>query len=180
MYLAGIRESDGYLAIRRYYMEIPSRLIHFLDAHHAPYERLQHPPRFTAQELAEVEHIDGRHHAKVVMLKDGADSAMMVLPADRMIDFDKLPPLTGRRMTLASEDEFKSLFPDCEPGAMPPFGELYGVPTYVDRTLAGDDDIVFEAGTHTDAMKMNYREWERLAHPVVADFSVGNGRANAA
>ena len=105
---------------------------------------------------------------------------MMVLPADRMIDFDKMPSLTGRTVTLAKEDEFKSLFPDCEPGAMPPFGELYGVPTYVDRTLAGDDDIVFEAGTHTDAMKMNYREWERLAHPVVADFSVGNGRANAA
>jgi Ala-tRNA(Pro) deacylase len=161
-------------------MKIPERLVNFLDDHHAPYERIQHPARFTAQELAEVEHIDGRHHAKVVMLKDGIDPLMMVLPADRMIDFDKLPSRPGRSVTLAKEDEFKSLFPDCEPGAMPPFGDLYGVPTYVDRTLTDDDYIVFEAGTHTDAMKMNYREWERLAHPVIADFSIGNGQSSPA
>ena len=160
-------------------MQIPQRLINFLEERHAPYERLKHPPRFTAQELAEVEHIDGRHHAKVVMLKQGSDSWMMVLPADRMIDFDKLPALTGRGVTLATEGEFKSLFPDCETGAMPPFGELYGVPTYVDQTLKDDDYIVFEAGTHTDAMRMKYREWERLAHPVVADFSIGNGQAKS-
>lgn len=159
-------------------MSIPQRLIHHLDEHHVSYETLNHPPRFTAQELAEIEHVNGQRHAKVVILKDDdRDPLMMVLPSNRWIDFDKMQSLTGHPVTLAREDEFDKLFPDCERGTMPPFGDLYGLPTYVDPSFISDEEIVFEAGTHTDAMKMRYRDWAELAHPIVKDFAIAAGHA---
>ena len=156
-------------------MQIPQRLIQHLDEHNVTYQTLNHPPRFTAQELAEVEHVDGRHHAKVVILKDDRNPLMMVLPSNSWVDFGKLESWAGRPVTLCSEEEFDRLFPDCERGTMPPFGELYGIPTYVDPTLADDSDIVFEAGTHTDAMRMRYNDWKELAHPIVRDFAIPAG-----
>lgn len=153
-------------------MGIPSKLIDFLNQGKVRYEILHHPEAFTAQELSAIEHVKGRHHAKVVMVKANGDRFMTVLPADHRVDLEKLNKAIGKRTALATEADFKSLFPDCAVGAMPPFGNLYNVPTYVDNSLTEDDYIVFEAGTHTDAIKMSYGDYARLASPKVADFAV--------
>jgi Ala-tRNA(Pro) deacylase len=96
---------------------------------------------------------------------------MTVLPADHRIDLEKLDQITAKTSSLENEENFKSLFPDCAPGTMPPFGKLYGLPTYIDRSLSQQDYIVFEAGTHTDAIKLSYRDYERIAEPSVVDFA---------
>ena len=153
-------------------MGIPTRLIDFLNQNKVRYEVLHHPEAFTAQELAAIEHVKGRSHAKVVMVKTGAELLMAVLPADHRIDLERLGQVTGRQAALATEGEFKALFPDCAVGTMPPFGPLYGVVTYLDKSLADADRIVFEAGTHSDAVKMGYADYERLAKPTIADFAV--------
>ena len=153
-------------------MGIPSRLVEFLNQNHVRYEILHHPEAFTAQELSAIEHVKGQYHAKVVMVKVEGQPAMTVLPADHRVDLDTLGRATGKRTALATETEFKDLFPDCAVGTMPPFGALYRVPTYLDRSLADDTFIVFEAGTHTDAIKMSYADYARLAQPTVAAFAV--------
>jgi Ala-tRNA(Pro) deacylase len=153
-------------------MGIPTKLIEFLNQNKVPYQILHHPEAFTAQELAAIEHVKGKYHAKVVMVKADTEKFMAVLPADHRVDLEKLDKATGKRTMLATEAEFKALFPDCATGTMPPFGKLYGVPTYVDQSLTGDAFIVFEAGTHTDAVKMSYRDYERLAQPQVLDLAI--------
>lgn len=153
-------------------MSIPNRLLEFLNTRHVPYELLVHAKRFTAQELAEIEGVPGKQHAKVVMVKSDGMHRMAVLPSDRMIDLQKLEKVTGKDWTIEDEDEFSELFPDCETGAMPPFGELYDVPMVVDRSMADCEEIIFEAGTHTDAIKMKYRDYESLAGAEVADFAI--------
>jgi Ala-tRNA(Pro) deacylase len=153
-------------------MGVPARLIEFLDQSKVRYEVLHHPEAFTAQELAAIEHVKGRSHAKVVMVKADGDLLMAVLPADHRIDLEKLDKATGRKTALATEADFKALFPDCAVGTMPPFGGLYGVAGYVDASLTDAEKIVFEAGTHSDAIKMRYADYERLAKPTVADFAV--------
>ena len=120
-------------------MEIPNKLINYLNEKKIGYEILHHPEAFTAQTIAAAEHVKGRHHAKVVMVKSGGEHLMTVLPADSRVDLEKLEQLTGKFTSLEREAEFKDLFPDCAPGTMPPFGDLYGVPTYVDRNLASED-----------------------------------------
>ena len=97
---------------------------------------------------------------------------MMVLPADHHIDLEKIEKAIGKPVSLGKEQEFKSLFPDCAIGAMPPFGNLYGLPTYVDPDLAEQDYIVFEAGTHTDAIKMSYHDYEKIVKPKVNDLAI--------
>ncbi len=161
-------------------MKIPQRLINHLNDQHVTYETIHHAARFTAQELAAIEHVKGRHHAKVVMLSSDGHPMMAVLPSDRWVDGDKLEALIGKPAKIATEEEFKTFFPDCDVGAMPPFGDLYGMPTYMDRSLMDDDWIVFEAGTHTDAMKMAYRDYERVAHPIVGDIAFGYDTKKAA
>ena len=153
-------------------MGIPARLIEFLDQNKVRYEILHHPEAFTAQELAAIEHVKGKQHAKVVMVKADGDKMMAVLPADHRVDLEKFDKLTGKRTALATESDFKALFPDCATGSMPPFGGLYGVQTYVDQSLADNDSIVFEAGTHSDALKMRYGDFARVANPKIADFAV--------
>lgn len=153
-------------------MNIPSKLVEFLNQSKVRYTVLHHPEAFTAQELAAIEGVKGRNHAKVVMVKTGAKLLMAVLPADHRIELDKFDKLTGQRTALATEAEFKEMFPDCAIGTMPPFGKLYGVETWMDKSLTGDDYLVFEAGTHTDAMRMNYADYARLADPKVAEFAV--------
>jgi len=153
-------------------MGIPTKLTEFLDHSKVRYEVLHHPEAFTAQELAAIEHVKGKQHAKVVMVKSGDALLMSVLPADHRVDLEKLNKLTGQQTALATEADFKGLFPDCAVGAMPPFGSLYGVETYVDQSLAANDMIVFEAGTHSDAVKMRYGDFARVASPKVADFAV--------
>jgi Ala-tRNA(Pro) deacylase len=152
-------------------MGIPARLIDFLNTEKVHYEILHHPEAFTAQELAAIEHVRGRSHAKVVMVKAGGELLMTVLPADHRIDLEKLNKVTGQSTALAMETEFKELFPDCALGAMPPFGHLYGVRTCLDQSLTDSSSIVFEAGTHSDAIRISLADYKRLAKPQIADFA---------
>jgi Ala-tRNA(Pro) deacylase len=153
-------------------MEIPKQLIDCLDGNKVSYEVLHHPEAVTAQRIAQAEHVKGRHHAKVVMVKSGNQHLMMVLPADHQIDLEKVEKAIGKAASLGKEQEFKTLFSDCAIGAMPPFGNLYGLPTYVDQSLAEQDYIVFEAGTHTDAIKMSYPDYEKVVKPTVNDLAI--------
>src|SRR5436853_3063273 len=153
-------------------MEIPKQLIECLKENKVSYEILHHPEAVTAQRIAQAEHVKGRHHAKIVMVKSGEQHLMTVLPADHQIDLKKLKKAIGKAVSLDSEQDFKPLFPDCALGAMPPFGNLYGVPTYVDKSLSQEEYIVFEAGTHTDAIRLSYRAYQKIAKPRVEDFAI--------
>lgn len=141
----------------------------YLDDNHVDYELLAHPDVYTTQELAAIEHVRGRELAKVVILRSGAEFLMVVLPAPYHVDLDKARIATGRSdLTLATEQEFVNLFPNCEAGAMPPFGNLYDMPVWVDESLSRDEDIVFNACTHRTAIKMKYADFARLVRPNVA------------
>jgi Ala-tRNA(Pro) deacylase len=153
-------------------MEIPKQLIDFLNQNKVQYEILHHSEAVTAQRIAQAEHVKGRHQAKVVMLKSGDQHLMVVLPADHHIDLEKVEKAIGKPISLAKEKDFKSLFPDTVIGAMPPLGNLYGLPTYIDKHLAEQDYIVFEAGTHTDAIKLSYSDYEKIVQPKVVDFAI--------
>jgi Ala-tRNA(Pro) deacylase len=153
-------------------MEIPKQLIDCLDQNKVQYEIVRHPEAVTAQRIAQAEHIKGRHQAKVVMLKSGDQHLMVVLPADHHIDLEKVEGILGKPVSLDKENDFTSLFPDSAIGAMPPFGNLYNLPTYVDKHLAEQDYIVFEAGTHTDAIKMSYGDYEKIVKPKVGDLAI--------
>src|SRR6266566_1924767 len=157
---------------RRPRMEIPKRLIDCLNENKVRYEILHHSEAITAQRIAQAEHVKARHHAKVVMIKSEEQHLMAALPADHQIDLEKLAKAIGKAAALDAETEFKPLFPDCAVGAMPPFGNLYNLPTYVDKRLAKEDYIVFEAGTHTDAIKMSYRDYEKIVKPRVGDLAM--------
>jgi Ala-tRNA(Pro) deacylase len=153
-------------------MEIPKKLLDFLNAGEVGYQILHHPEAFTAQTIAQAEHVKGQYHAKVVMVKSGGQHMMAVLPADHRVDLEKFEKITGKPVAVESESEFKSLFPECAVGTMPPFGSLYGLPLYLDKSLSQRDYIVFEAGTHTDAIKLDYSAYERLAKPQIAEFAI--------
>ena len=147
-------------------MPILTKLKEYLDSHQVRYEVLAHRQAFTAQETAQAQHVHGRQMAKVVIVHSGPEFAMVVLPAPSLVDLARAGAVLGKRdVTLATEGQFTSLFPGCEPGAMPPFGNLYGLPVVVDRELARDEQIVFNAGNHTEAVRMRYTEFERLAAP---------------
>ena len=142
------------------------RLHNFLDERHGHYTALTHDRTITAHETAAAAHIGHQHFAKTVMLKVDDKLAMMVMPASYRIDLVRLSrALGGSLVELAQEDEFRDAFPDCEIGAMPPFGHLYGMPVYVDSRLTGQAEIGFNAGSHTDVVRMPYHEFERLAQP---------------
>ncbi len=151
---------------------LAERLRDFLDKEHIRYSTISHAPSYTAQEIAASAHIPGKSLAKTVIVKLDGRMAMAVLPASYQIDFDLLQLATGARtVTLAEEEEFRGLFPEFETGAMPPFGSLYGMDVYVAESLAADDEIAFNAGTHTELVKMSYADFERLARPKVLKFS---------
>jgi Ala-tRNA(Pro) deacylase len=144
----------------------------FLDIHGTKYIVISHSKAYTAQGIAAVAHVSGRELAKTVIVKLDGDLAMAVLPASYQVDLEELRRRTGvRSVELATEREFKQHFPDCETGAMPPFGNLYGIPVYVDETLTEDREISFNAGSHYELIKMAYRDFERLVKPEVMDFS---------
>jgi Ala-tRNA(Pro) deacylase len=152
-------------------MTILRRLQEYLDRHHVHYEVLDHQEAYTAPEIAHTLHVSGKMFAKVVMIKADQRFVMAVLPSTWKIDFARLKEaLRSRRVRLATEDEFKELFPDCEIGTMPPFGSLYGVEVYVDQSLTEDEEIVFQAGTHLGAVKLRYQDFADLVHPIVAEF----------
>lgn len=142
------------------------RLHHFLDERQVPYTALTHDRTITALQTANAAHISDRNFAKTVMLKVDGALAMMVMPAAYRVDLTRLSrALGGRAVELAHEDEFRDAFADCELGAMPPFGNLYGMPVYVDSRLAGQPEIAFNAGSHTDLVRLSYAEFQRLAQP---------------
>ena len=146
-----------------------NKLKEFLDNSLVAYEVLTHPVAFTAQQLAAVQHVKGKQLAKVVVARSGSEFIMIVLPAPYHVGLQRARAVTGRQdLEIAHESEFASLFAGCEPGAMPPFGNLYNVPVWVDESLAQDEEIVFNACTHTQAIKMKYSDFARLVHPTVA------------
>ena len=148
------------------------RLRKFLEENHVKYLTVTHSPAFTAQEIAASAHIPGKELAKTVMIKMDGEMAMAVLPASYRIDFKVLKKLTGaKNVELASENEFQRLFPQCEIGAMPPFGNLYDMPVYVAQPLAEDEEIAFNAGSHAELMKLHYADFEKLVEPKVGDFA---------
>ncbi len=150
------------------------QLKQFLDQERIKYVTIYHSPAFTAQEIAASAHIPGKELAKTVMLKIDGQMAMAVLPASYRVDLDRLTHLlNAERVELACEKEFKDKFPACEVGAMPPFGNLYGMETYVADTLAEDEEIAFNAGSHTELVRLAYADFERLVQPKVMPLSRG-------
>jgi Ala-tRNA(Pro) deacylase len=132
---------------------------------------MRHSPAFTAAEVASSAHVTGRDFAKTLVVKIGNDLAMVVLPANRRLVLDDLREmLESPQVQLATEAEFRSRFPDCELGAMPPFGNLYDMPVYVSSSLSDEPEIAFNAGTHTEVVKMAYSDFERLVDPTILDF----------
>jgi Ala-tRNA(Pro) deacylase len=143
-----------------------------LEAEKAPYRLQSHRAAFTAQEAAEAEHVPGKEFAKVVIVRAGDGFVMAVLPATRQLSLEKLGRLLpGQSLQLAAETEFTDLFPDCEPGAMPPFGKLFGLAVFVDRSLEQDEQVSFLAGSHAESVHMRYRDFRRVASPSVADIA---------
>lgn len=143
----------------------------FLDNHGVKYVSLKHSPAFTAGEVAASAHVAGRDFAKSVIVRIADSFAMVVLPASRRLVLTDLRELLQNpHVRLATEAEFRDLFPDCELGAMPPFGNLYGLTVYVAESLAQEEEIAFNAGTHTEVIKMDFYDFDALVHPVVLDF----------
>lgn len=149
-----------------------ARLRSYLDENNIKYITIKHSPAFTAQEIAAVSHIPGKNLAKVVMINVKGKLAMAVLPASYKINVDELKEQLGTdAVKLAHEKEFMNLFPDCEVGAMPPFGNLYGMDVYVAKVLTEDEYIYFNSCTHTELIQMQYKDFEKLVHPKVLDFA---------
>jgi Ala-tRNA(Pro) deacylase len=148
-----------------------TRLKAFLDGRGVKYVTIRHSPAFTAAEVAASAHVTGRDFAKTVVVNVEGDLSLVVLPANRrLVLYDLREMLDNARVQLASEDEFRSRFPDCEIGAMPPFGNLYDMPVFVASSLIDEPEIAFNAGNHTEVIKMAYRDFERLVNPTVLDF----------
>jgi Ala-tRNA(Pro) deacylase len=143
----------------------------FLNDNGVKYMVVEHSPAYAALDVADSAHVAGWELAKVVIVKLDGKLAMAVLPATEKVDLAALADAAGARLaTTALEDEFQGLFADCQPGAMPPFGNLYDLPVYVDKSLVTNDLISFNAGTHHTLLRMHYADFERLVKPRVAEF----------
>ena len=152
-------------------MPLLDKLRDFLDAHQAEFTLTVHPNAFTAREVAAAEHLPAREVAKTIVVASDDRFFMLVVPANKLIDFHKVRIALGlAHARMATEHELGLLFPDCELGAMPPFGRLYGLPVYLDSTLSGRDHIAFKAGTHREVIHMRTAEYCRLARPAVASL----------
>jgi Ala-tRNA(Pro) deacylase len=144
----------------------------FLDERGVRYETVEHSLVYTAPETAAAAHVSGRDFAKTVIVEIGREMAMVVLPANRKIVLSDLQEmLMDQDVKLATEDEFIERFPDCELGAMPPFGNLYGLRVYVARSLSDEPEIAFNAGTHREVIKMSFADFADLVQPTVLDFA---------
>jgi Ala-tRNA(Pro) deacylase len=155
-------------------MSVSPRLKTFLDSNCVPYQSLSHSTTYTAQGTATVMQISGKEIAKTVVLCvgiHGDEIVLAVIPGPKHVKFEKLASVIGKPVRLATEEEFSRLFPDCELGAMPPFGALYNLPVYVDESLSGDKEVLFNAGTHHDAVRMAYEDFVRLSNPTVCCFT---------
>ena len=147
------------------------KLKSFLEEHGVDYQTVPHAEVYTAQEAAAAAHIKGKDVAKTVMVKLDGQMAMAVVPATYQVDLDRLEEATGESAELATEDEFEDLFPTCEPVAMPPFGNLWDMPVFVDQHLREDERIAFAAGNHHELIRLPYADFERLVQPVIGEFS---------
>lgn len=148
------------------------RLEWYLQRENVPFRQTTHATAYTAQGLAQIEHLPGRLVAKVVVAKGNHGACLLVLPATRKVDLQRAAKAIGMsHLELAKEEEIAALFPDCEVGAMPPFGNLYQLPVYVDQSLAGDPEITFPAGSHRVTLTVTYADFARLVRPVVARFA---------
>lgn len=144
----------------------------YLDGQRIKYVTITHSPAYTAHEIAASAHVPAKELAKTVMVRIDGKLAMAVLPAFQRVDLEKLQAAAGAGLVeLASELDFKHSFPECEVGAMPPFGNLYGMDVYVSPSLAEDEEIAFNAGSHTELIRMAFREFQRLVQPKVSDFA---------
>jgi Ala-tRNA(Pro) deacylase len=148
------------------------KLKDFLDSNNIKYVSITHSSAYTAQQIAASAQIPGKELAKTVIVKLDGKMAMAVLPASYKVDFDLLAEVAkSSKAELSSEQEFKDLFPECDVGAMPPFGNLYGMEVFVAESLAEDEEIAFNAGSHTELIKMSYKDFESLVNPKVVKFS---------
>lgn len=144
------------------------QLTTYLDSQHIDYTLINHSPTYTAQEAAQSAHIPGREVAKTVVVLIDDVPAMVVEPATSHVHLGKLKQLTGAKMVnLVDERDFDELFPDCERGAMAPFGNLRGMQVYVDESLTQDEQIAFNADSHTEMIKLAYRDFEALVQPKI-------------
>lgn len=144
------------------------RLTEYLDINHVKYAELHHSPAYTAQQIAEAAHIPGKELAKTVIVKLDSKLAMVVVPSNDKVDLEAVRKASGaHKIELASEHEFKNKFPECETGAMPPFGNLFGMEVYIDKHLAEDKKIAFNAGSHSELMWVLYEDFIKLVHPKI-------------
>lgn len=149
-----------------------SKLIQYLDSTGVSYQLLGHVPAFSAHDVAAVTHVPEKELAKTLVIKADNNRWLAVLRADHRLNDRLLKKALGiKHIQLLSEEELSSLFPDCEVGAMPPFGNLYSLPVVVDKFLTNDDEIVFNACTHTDSIKMKYKDFENLVKPQISEFA---------
>jgi Ala-tRNA(Pro) deacylase len=149
------------------------KLKEFLDSHRVKYISITHSPAYTAQEIAACAHIPGKDLAKTVMVRADGTMAMAIVPASHKVSLDHLRTAMGaKQVELASEQDFKGRFPDCDIGAMPPFGNLYDMAVYVSETLSKDREIAFNAGSHTELIRVPYKDFEQLVKPKVARISL--------
>ena len=154
-------------------MAILKKLKAYLEKNQVRYELGVHEMLYTAQEIAATLHVPGKELAKVVMVKADGKMVMLVLPASYRVETKKLKKvLKCKRLGIAKEKDFEEVFPDCEVGAMPPFGNLYNLEVWVDRVLAEDEFVVFQAGSHVETLKIRYNDYARLVNPKAGDFSV--------
>lgn len=145
-----------------------TKLKEFLDDHKIKYITISHSPAYTAQEIAQSAHIAGREMAKTVIVKIDGEMKMIVLPATDKVDFDAVKHFTkANKVELASEYEFNSRFPGCELGAMPPFGNLFGMDVFIEDSLTKNHEIAFNAGTHTELIRLSYDDYKNLAKPTL-------------
>ena len=152
-------------------MSISSKLREYLDGQGVEYSERAHEPAYTAQEVAAAEHVPGRELAKSVILKADDRLIMAVLPASYVVNLGILKDEIGCDfLRLASEEEFRDTFPSCEVGAMPPFGNIFGVEVYCDSLIESEEEIEFNAGTHTDTVRLKSEDFKRLVNPHIASF----------
>ena len=150
----------------------PSKLREFLDSQQIKYLVISHSLGYTAQGIAAAAHVSGKKLAKTVIVKLDGILAMAVVPASEHVDMDRLKHLTGCNcVEIACEKEFQNAFPDCELGAMPPFGNLYDMPVYADASLADHEEITFSAGTHRELVRMHWEDMLRIVNPTIAEVT---------
>ena len=149
-----------------------AKLKEYLESHQVTYSLIPHAPTFTAQTTAQAAHVPGTELAKTVMVKVDGRMAMAVLPASMHVDFDQLKTsVAAKEVLLAVEGDFQDIFAGCEVGAMPPFGNLYDLAVFVEQSLAEDEEIAFNAGTHTELMRLSYADFAELVKPTIVRFA---------